>query len=248
MKSKRLGIWGSLLIAVAVLNTTIFAAEIQTGVMTKQSIAYEVPDTTGERVGYLLEGESFNIVEETDDFYGVLIEDDELVYVEKIDMQVEQENSQEEQVVAEEVIIEEKAAEEKVVPEKTIQEEVKLSKGEEVVNYAKNFIGTPYRSGGNSLTKGVDCSGFTQQVFLKFDVKLQRSSRSQFASNGKKVVKNELQAGDLVFYGYNGRVNHVAIYIGNSQIIHAPVPGKTVCIEPLWQRGCAPIIGYKRIV
>ena len=108
--------------------------------------------------------------------------------------------------------------------------------------------GTPYRSGGTSLTKGVDCSGFTQQVFLNFGVKLQRSSRDQYASNGKKVAKAELQAGDLVFYGYNGRVNHVAIYIGNSQIIHSPVPGKTVSIAPLWQRGDAPIIGYKRVV
>lgn len=243
MKNKRLGVWGTLLIAVAVLNTTIFAAEFQTGIVTKQSIAYHVPDMTGEKMGYLLQGEEFSIIEETDDFYGVLIEEDELVYVEKADMQIEQENNDEE------VIVEEKPAGEKVVQEKPIQkEEVKLSKGEEVVNYAKRFIGTPYRSGGNSLTKGVDCSGFTQQVFLKFDVKLQRSSRSQFASNGKRVVKNELQPGDLVFYGYNGRVNHVAIYMGDSQIIHAPVPGKTVCIEPLWQRGCAPIIGYKRII
>lgn len=79
-------------------------------------------------------------------------------------------------------------------------------------------------------------------------MKLQRSSRSQYASNGKKVTKDQLQPGDLVFYGYNGSVNHVAIYIGNGQIIHAPVPGKSVCIEPLWQRGCAPIIGYKRVV
>lgn len=244
MKSKRIGVIGGLLVAVAVLHTNIFAAEIQTGVVTKQSVAYHVADVTGEKVGYVLEGEQFSIVEETADFYGVLIEDDELVYVEKAYLQVEQENSEVEQ----EPVVEEVVTPEKPAQEKTIQEEVKLSKGEEVVSYAKQFIGTPYRSGGNSLTKGVDCSGFTQQVFLKFGVNLQRTSSSQFASNGKKVTKGELQAGDLVFYGYNGRVNHVAIYIGNGQIIHSPVPGKSVCIEPLWQRGCAPIIGYKRVV
>lgn len=245
MKSKRLGILGSVLIAVATLSTTIFAAENETGIITKQSVAYHVADVNGERVGYVFEGEEFNIVEETDDFYGVLIEDDELVYVQKVDVQIEQENSQ----LEEEPIVEEPVIQEQPVQEQPIQkEEVKVSKGEEVVNYAKQFKGTPYKSGGTSLTKGVDCSGFTQQVFLKFGVNLQRSSHSQFVSNGKKVAKNELQAGDLVFYGYNGRVNHVAIYIGNNKIIHAPVPGKSVCEAPLWQRGCAPIIGYKRVV
>lgn len=243
MKSKRIGVIGGLLVAVAVLHTNIFAAEIQTGVVIKQSVAYQMADSAGEKVGYVLEGEQFNIVEETDEFYGVLIEEDELVYVEKTYLQVKQENSEDEEQAVEEVVTLEQPIE-----EKPIQEEIKISKGEEIVNYAKQFIGTPYRSGGNNLTKGVDCSGFTQQVFLKFGVNLQRTSRSQFASNGKKVTKSELQAGDLVFYGYNGRVNHVALYIGNSQIIHAPVPGKSVCIEPLWQRGCAPIIGYKRIV
>ncbi|MBE6024751.1 MAG: NlpC/P60 family protein [Cellulosilyticum sp.] len=125
-------------------------------------------------------------------------------------------------------------------------EEVKVSTGESVVDYAKQFIGTPYVSGGNDLNSGVDCSGFTQQVYKHFDIQLERRSSSQYANNGYAVSKSELKPGDLVFYGY-GSVCHVAIYIGDNEVIHAPVPGKSVCIVPLWQNGDAPLIGYKRI-
>ena len=130
-------------------------------------------------------------------------------------------------------------ANEQVVEEKT-------DKGQEVADFALKYIGTPYVSGGNNLNKGVDCSGFVQQVYKNFGINLERSSRSQYKTNGISVKKEELRPGDLVFYGY-GSVNHVAIYIGDGKIVHAPVPGKTVCTAPLWQRGDANLIGYKRI-
>ena len=135
--------------------------------------------------------------------------------------------------------------EEEKAPSIEIQE-VKVSRGEKVAEYAKQFIGTPYVSGGNDLNRGVDCSGFTQQVYKNFGVNLERRSSSQYASNGYAVSKSELKPGDLVFYGYSS-VCHVAIYVGDNQIIHAPVPGQSVCIAPLWQNGDAPLIGYKRI-
>lgn len=139
------------------------------------------------------------------------------------------------------------AAPETLQCQQTDEEKKVLDQGKQVAEYAKKYVGTPYVSGGNSLTKGVDCSGFVQQVYKHFNINLERCSRHQYASNGTSVTKSELQPGDLVFYGY-GSVNHVAIYIGNSQIIHAPTPGKRVCIAPLWQRGDARIIGYKRII
>ena len=140
---------------------------------------------------------------------------------------------------------EEKKAESTETTQKPVVEK-KVSTGEKVVNYAKQFIGTPYVSGGNNLSTGVDCSGFTQQVYKHFGVNLERTSRSQYACNGYAVSKSNLKEGDLVFYGYSS-VCHVAIYVGDGQVIHAPVPGRSVCIVPLWQRGDAPIIGYKRI-
>ncbi len=91
----------------------------------------------------------------------------------------------------------------------------------ELVEYAKQFLGNPYVWGGTSLTNGADCSGFVLSVFKKFGVSLPRVSASQ-ANSGTKIAASELQPGDLVFYGNSsGTVNHVALYIGNGQVIHA---------------------------
>lgn len=96
--------------------------------------------------------------------------------------------------------------------------------GQAIVDYAKQFVGNPYRMGGTSLTNGADCSGFTQSVFKHFGIKLPRTASSQ-ASVGVKVPWNKLEPGDLVFYSNGGsRISHVAIYIGNGKIVHAQTP------------------------
>ncbi len=96
--------------------------------------------------------------------------------------------------------------------------------GSQIASYAKQFVGNPYRHGGTSLTKGADCSGFTQSVFKHFGIKLPRTARSQ-ATVGKKVSFSKLEPGDLVFYSNGGsRITHVAIYIGKGKIVHAQTP------------------------
>ena len=95
------------------------------------------------------------------------------------------------------------------------------SRRSQVVNYAIQFVGNPYVWGGTSLTKGADCSGFTMQVMKHFGVSLPHYSGSQ-AQMGKAVKSSEMRPGDLIFYaGSNGKINHVALYIGNGQIVHA---------------------------
>lgn len=89
----------------------------------------------------------------------------------------------------------------------------------ELCEYARQFVGNPYRWGGTSLTKGADCSGFTMSVYANYGVSLPHSSAAQ-SKYGTKVSLSELQPGDLVFYG-GKRIHHVAIYIGNGQIVHA---------------------------
>ncbi len=97
----------------------------------------------------------------------------------------------------------------------------KQSRRSQLVNYALQFVGNRYVWGGTSLTNGVDCSGFTMRVMEKFGVSLPHYSGSQ-AQMGKKVTSANMQPGDLIFYaGSNGKVNHVAIYIGNGRIVHA---------------------------
>lgn len=94
----------------------------------------------------------------------------------------------------------------------------------ELVEYAKQFLGNPYVWGGTSLTNGADCSGFVLSVFKKFGVSLSHYSGAQ-ANEGTKISASELKPGDLVFYANSsGTINHVAIYIGGGQVIHASSP------------------------
>lgn len=92
--------------------------------------------------------------------------------------------------------------------------------GSRMASYAQQFVGNPYRYGGNSLTRGIDCSGFTQQIMAKFGYSISRTSSSQ-AGDGRAVSTSNLRAGDLVFYGDGGSINHVALYIGGGQVVHA---------------------------
>lgn len=105
--------------------------------------------------------------------------------------------------------------------------------GSAVVDYAKRYLGLRYVSGGNSLTKGTDCSGFTKLIYKQFGINLSRSVKAQ-VKNGVYVKKNDLQKGDLIFYGKRkGVVSHVAIYIGNGKVIHQSTPKSGVKINDM---------------
>lgn len=99
--------------------------------------------------------------------------------------------------------------------------EVSTSIRQNLVNYALQFVGRPYRAGGNDPHTGADCSGFVKYVMQHAaGVSLNRSSSAQ-ARQGRTVSSAEMQPGDLIFYGSGSSVNHVAMYIGNGQIVHA---------------------------
>lgn len=89
-----------------------------------------------------------------------------------------------------------------------------------VVSYALQFVGNRYVWGGTSLEKGVDCSGFTMRILGKYGISLPHSSKAQ-PSYGTKISASEAKPGDLFFYGSGRSISHVAIYIGNGQIVHA---------------------------
>lgn len=93
----------------------------------------------------------------------------------------------------------------------------------DLCQYAKEFLGNPYVWGGTSLTNGADCSGYVLSIFKKYGVSLPHSSRAQ-ANCGTVISLSEAQPGDLVFYGKGQTINHVAIYIGGGQVIHASSP------------------------
>ncbi len=93
----------------------------------------------------------------------------------------------------------------------------------DLCQYAKQFVGNPYVWGGTSLTKGADCSGFVQSVFKHFGISLPRSSRQQVGV-GTKISLADAKPGDLIFYAKGGTINHVALYIGDGQVVHASSP------------------------
>ena len=95
------------------------------------------------------------------------------------------------------------------------------SRRNQIVNFAIKYVGNRYVWGGTSLTNGADCSGFVQSVMKNFGISLPRTSREQ-AKVGRAIQSSEMRPGDLIFYANSsGTVNHVAMYIGNGQIVHA---------------------------
>jgi len=106
--------------------------------------------------------------------------------------------------------------------------------GAAIVEYAKQYLGYKYVSGGTSPSKGFDCSGFTQYVYKHFGISINRSSGAQI-KNGVAVEKSELQPGDLVIFNNdaNTKIGHVGIYVGDGNFIHASNPSDGVKITTL---------------
>lgn len=114
----------------------------------------------------------------------------------------------------------------------------------QIVNYALNFVGNPYVYGGNSLTNGTDCSGFTKLIFANYGIDLPRSAYDQ-AFVGVSVGLNNVMPGDLVLSGYDGIVGHVAIYIGNNKLVHALNSNVGIVVTDLY---IMPILDVRRVV
>lgn len=104
----------------------------------------------------------------------------------------------------------------------------------EIIAYAKTFLGDPYVWGGTS-PNGFDCSGFVQYVFKHFGIYLERTTYQQ-VTQGTAVALNDMQPGDLVFeIGSATAPDHVGIYLGNNQIINAEDPQHGVCISSTYE-------------
>ena len=114
----------------------------------------------------------------------------------------------------------------------------------QVVNYAMQFVGGPYVYGGNSLTNGTDCSGFTKLVYANYGINLPRSAPEQ-AYSGVSVGLDNIMPGDLVLSGYDGVICHVAIYIGNEQLVHALNSNVGIVVTSMY---IMPIIDVRRVI
>ena len=110
-----------------------------------------------------------------------------------------------------------------------------------LVQYATQFVGNPYVWGGTSLTRGADCSGFVLSVFANYGISLPHSSSAQ-AGCGTRISASEAQPGDLFFYGNGSRINHVAIYIGGGQVVHASSPKSGIKISSAYYRSPVKVV------
>lgn len=164
----------------------------------------EEPNTDAEVITMVAEGEELEFIEEQGDWTKVYLDDQE-VYVSSQYVSILEELDT--AITMAEVLYGEGVSDIRV----------------ELCQYALQFVGNPYVWGGTSLTKGADCSGFVQSVFKNFGVKLPRTSVTQ-SGVGTAIKQSEAKAGDLVFYGNGKRINHVGIYLGNGQVVHASSP------------------------
>lgn len=103
-----------------------------------------------------------------------------------------------------------------------------------VLMRALGLVGTPYRFGGNTPEGGFDCSGLVTYVYRDMlDLRLPRTSRELAGIQGPRIDPNRLAAADLVFFGSQGNVSHVGIYVGEGRFVHAPSTGGTVRLDRL---------------
>lgn len=117
-----------------------------------------------------------------------------------------------------------------------------------VVREATRYIGTPYVWGGNSLTGGVDCSGYIQQLYRMVGVNLPRTAHEQSFVGTLVPTLQDLQPGDRIYFtdGDRQRVTHCGIYIGNGQFIHSSRGRGGVYVDPLTEKWISLIVSIRR--
>lgn len=169
----------------------------------------------------------------------VSVKEEEEIVEEEIEEEVEEETVEEVEEVVEEVY-----SAPTVYYAPPVVNDVNYTVAENLVEYAKQFVGYPYVYGGNSLTNGTDCSGFTKLIYAEYGINLPRVAYDQ-SFVGVEVSVSQIQIGDLVLSGYEGKTHHVAIYIGNGQIVHALNPNAGIVITDLY---IMPITHVRRVL
>lgn len=201
--------------------------------------------TDSRRIGYIDYGEKVKILEQLGDWLQVQYTEEKIGYVAAEYVTVSEEfiyakSIEEEQaeLAAQRELAARMAAAEENTPENTTvmtltppsatytsNEELRRS----IVDYAMQYLGYPYVHGGRSLEGGTDCSGFTCYIYADFGYSISRTPSGQYTSDGRSIDYSEIQPGDIICYGTN-KCTHVAMYIGDGQVIHEANSRKGVVI------------------
>lgn len=219
----------------------------------------EAPDIEAKRIGFLNNGEKALLLEDCGDWKKVQYAGNREGYVSSEFVTVAEEfvyakSIEEERAeqAARLALLERQKAPEASTPENTtvIPPDTSYSTNEElraeIVKYAMQFLGNRYVNGGNSLTSGTDCSGFTSLIYKEFGYSLSRTPSGQYSSAGRGIDYSEIQPGDIICYSGNGKsCTHVALYIGDGQIIHAANSRKGIVI---YKADYGTIIGVRNVI
>lgn len=216
--------------------------------------------TDSKRIGYLDRGEKVKLLESLGDWLLVQYTDDKTGYVAAEYVTISEEfiyakSIEEERAeqAARRELAARMAAQEQHTPESTVTApqsppETTYTSNEElrssIVDYAMQYLGYPYVHGGRSLAGGTDCSGFTCYIYADFGYSISRTPSGQYGSDGRSIDYSEIQPGDIICYG-KSKCTHVALYIGNGQIIHAANSRKGVVI---YDADYDTIMGVKNII
>jgi cell wall-associated NlpC family hydrolase len=119
-------------------------------------------------------------------------------------------------------------------------EETETTMGEQVIEYASQFIGNPYRWGGSSLTNGTDCSGFVMSVYANFGISLPHYSQSMISQGTAVASLAEAQPGDILVYS-----GHTGLYLGNGQMLSALGRSYGICVSSATYK---PIKAIRRVI
>lgn len=203
------------------------------------------PDIEASRLGYIDRGERVKILENLGEWLKVQYTERDTGYVAAEYVTVSEEFvyaktlEEEAKEIAERKALEERqrASEDQTAenttiivtpPVTTYSSNAELR--QQIVDYAMQFLGNKYVHGGRSLSGGTDCSGFTSLIYAEFGYSLSRTPAGQLSGAGRSIDYSEIQPGDVICYG-KGKCTHVALYIGDGQIIHSANSRKGVIIS-----------------
>lgn len=202
-------------------------------------------------------GQEVKILYKVDKFYKVLVNDTYgFVFADYIDLigehSIQEQNiSEVRDIVLGEATVDKNADSDtegvSVSNELVTEKQLAKVKSDNIVAMAKQYLGKPYVYGGTNLQTGTDCSGFTQGIMKLVGINIPRTSKAQ-SQNGVLVARNELQKGDLLFFGSNKEsIFHTGIYIGDGKMIHSSTSARGVIIADAFNGGGAPLQLIRRV-
>ena len=216
--------------------------------------------TEEKRIGYIDHGEKVKVIEDCGEWIRVQYTGEKEGYVSSEYVMILEEYKYAKTIEEEQAEIAARAEREQrenvsgeekpeVIENIVFPSEAYTSNGElrsAVVNYAMQYVGNRYVSGGSSLAGGTDCSGFTCFIYADFGYSISRTPGGQLSGSGRSIDYSAIQPGDIICYSSNGKTcTHVGIYIGNGQIVHSANPRRGVVVQ---NADYDTIIGIKNVI